>query len=142
MSGTSIASEKEHLLKQREELLSDIALLKETLRGEVDVDLEEGDPDVIEREKSAALLAALEARLASVEDALRAMERGTYGICERCGKPIPPERLEVKPEATLCVTCQAEVERLQKRGLLLQQMQQQRPFWGLDMEPELEEEEE
>jgi len=141
MSGTPPAIEKEQLLKQREELLADIALLKETLRGEVDVDLEEGDPDVIEREKSAALLAALEARLASVEDALRAMERGTYGICERCGKPIPPERLEVKPEATLCVTCQAEVERLQKRGLL-QQMQQQRPFWGLDIEPELEEEEE
>lgn len=141
MSGTPITTEKEQLLKQREELLSDIALLKETLRGEVDVDLEEGDPDVIEREKSAALLAALEARLASVEDALRAMERGTYGICERCGKPIPPERLEVKPDATLCVTCQAEVERLQKRGLL-QQMQQQRPFWGLEMEPELEEEEE
>lgn len=141
MSGTPIPDEKEQLLKQREELLSDIALLKETLRGEVDVDLEEGDPDVIEREKSAALLAALEARLASVEDALRAMERGTYGICERCGKPIPPERLEVKPDATLCVTCQAEVERLQKRGLL-QQMQQQRPFWGLEMEPELEEEEE
>jgi RNA polymerase-binding protein DksA len=141
MSGTPITTEKEQLLKQREELLSDIALLKETLRGEVDVDLDEGDPDLIEREKSAALLAALEARLASVEDALRAMERGTYGICERCGKPIPPERLEVKPEATLCVTCQAEVERLQKRGLL-QQMQQQRPFWGLEMEPELEEEEE
>ncbi|MCS7040352.1 MAG: TraR/DksA C4-type zinc finger protein [Anaerolineae bacterium] len=141
MTGTPITTEKEQLLKQREELLSDIALLKETLRGEVDVDLEEGDPDVIEREKSAALLAALEARLASVEDALRAMERGTYGICERCGKPIPPERLEVKPDATLCVTCQAEVERLQKRGLL-QQMQQQRPFWGLEMEPELEEEEE
>lgn len=141
MSGTPIPAEKEQLLKQREELLSDIALLKETLRGEVDVDLEEGDPDVIEREKSAALLAALEARLASVEDALRAMERGTYGICERCGKPIPPERLEVKPDATLCVTCQAEVERLQKRGLL-QQMQQQRPFWGLEMEPEIEEEEE
>lgn len=141
MSGTPTAIEKEQLLKQREELLADIALLKETLRGEVDVDLEEGDPDVIEREKSAALLAALEARLASIEDALRAMEHGTYGICERCGKPIPPERLEVKPDATLCVTCQAEVERLQKRGLL-QQMQQQRPFWGLDVEPELEEEEE
>jgi DnaK suppressor protein len=141
MSETPTAIEKEQLLKQREELLADIALLKETLRGEVDVDLEEGDPDVIEREKSAALLAALEARLASIEDALRAMEHGTYGICERCGKPIPPERLEVKPDATLCVTCQAEVERLQKRGLL-QQMQQQRPFWGLDVEPELEEEEE
>lgn len=109
--------EKELLLEQRQKLLDDIEILKETLRGEVDVDIEEGDPDVVEREKSLALLSALEARLASIEDALKAIERGDYGICERCGKEIPEERLEVKPEATLCITCQAEVERLKKRGI-------------------------
>lgn len=127
--------EREQLLLKRQELQQDIALLQESLRGEVDVDLDEGDPDVVEREKSVALLAALDARLASIEDALRAMERGTYGVCERCGKPIPPERLEVKPEATMCVTCQAEVERLLKRGLVVQ-----RPRWGLDAEPGMEDE--
>lgn len=110
--------ERKRLLRQREELLYDIAALKETLKGEVDVDVEEGDPDVIEREKSVALLATLESRLAAVDDALKAIELGTYGICERCGKPISPERLEVKPEATLCVTCQAEVERLRRRGIV------------------------
>lgn len=116
MNPDTISDEKEQLLAQRRDLLYDIAALKETLKVEVDVDVEEGDPDVIEREKSVALLATLQARLAAVNDALRAIDRGTYGICERCGKPISPERLEVKPEATLCVTCQAEVERLRKRG--------------------------
>ncbi len=131
-----LSSEREQLLNQRHELLSDIQLLKESLLGEVDVDLDEGDPDVVEREKSAALLSTLEVSLASVEDALRAIDRGTYGVCERCGKPIPPERLEVKPDATMCVNCQTEVERLQRRGLVVQ-----RPRWGLDVEPGLQEEE-
>lgn len=135
LDSATLTPERDHLISQRGELLSDINLLKESLLGEVDVDLDEGDPDVVEREKSAALLSTLEASLASVEDALRAIERGTYGVCERCGKPIPPERLEVKPDATMCVNCQTEVERLQRRGLIIQ-----RPRWGLDVEPGLEEE--
>ena len=118
--------EKELLLDQRQKLLDDIEILKETLRGEVDVDVEEGDPDVVEREKSLVLLTTLEARLASIEDALKAIARGDYGICARCGKEIPAERLEVKPEATLCITCQAELERLQRRGIPVQ-----RRSWGM-----------
>jgi len=118
--------EKDLLLNRHQKLLDDIEILKETLRGEVDVDVEEGDPDVVEREKSLALLSALEARLAAIEDALKAIERGDYGICERCGKEISAERLEVKPEATLCITCQAEVERLKKRGIPVQ-----RRSWGM-----------
>ncbi|NOZ73689.1 MAG: conjugal transfer protein TraR [Chloroflexi bacterium] len=117
MINDSTSKEKEELLARRASLLADIEALKETLRGEVDIDVDEGDPDVIEREKSVALLATLEAQLAATEDALNAIEKGTYGICERCGQPISPERLAVKPEATLCVKCQAEVERLQKRGM-------------------------
>ncbi|MCP4167543.1 MAG: hypothetical protein GY759_16860 [Chloroflexi bacterium] len=112
-----VTPEKEQLLEQRLSLLKDIERLRETLRGEVDIDVEEGDPDVVEREKSVALLATIEARLASVDDALKSIERGTYGICDRCGNDIPAERLEVKPDATLCVSCQAEVERLRKRGI-------------------------
>ena len=116
MDNDIIQQEKEELERQHEALLQDIDILKETLRGEVDMDVEEADPDVVEREKSIAILAAMEERLASIKDALRAIERGTYGVCERCGKEIPIERLQVKPDATLCVTCQAEVDRLRKRG--------------------------
>ena len=48
----------------------------------------------------------LEREQEQVEAALQAREAGTYGICQRCGKTIPPERLEARPEATLCVDCQ------------------------------------
>ncbi len=41
-----------------------------------------------------------------VAAAMRARERGTYGICQECGTQIPPERLAARPEATLCVDCQ------------------------------------
>ena len=112
-----IEKNKQELLAERDRLLEDIALLKETLQGEVDMDVEEADPDIIEREKSATLLEAMEAKLADVEHALKVIEAGQYGICERCGAEIPQERLEVKPEATLCIKCQGEVERLLRRGV-------------------------
>ena len=41
--------------------------------------------------------------LGKVEHALERIEAGKYGNCEVCGKPIPVERLEVLPYATLCV---------------------------------------
>ena len=47
---------------------------------------------------------------AQVQDALRARAVGTYGTCQECGQQIPPERLEARPEATLCVDCQRRLE--------------------------------
>ena len=46
-----------------------------------------------------------EAVLAAIEKALRKIDEGTYGICERCAKPIAPERLEALPYAELCIDC-------------------------------------
>lgn len=45
-----------------------------------------------------------------VEAAIRARESGTYGVCQECGHAIPPERLQARPEATLCVDCQRRLE--------------------------------
>lgn len=109
---------REQLLEEERQLLHEIATLDQAVRSsEVDVELEEGDPELMEREKNVALLTALRRRLESVRAALRAMEQGTYGICERCGAEIPIERLEIYPDTSLCVKCQAEVERLIKRGM-------------------------
>ena len=49
---------------------------------------------------------AAESALVEIEGALRRLEQGTYGTCERCTKPIPWERLEVLPMAGLCTPCQ------------------------------------
>ncbi|MGE5851491.1 MAG: TraR/DksA family transcriptional regulator [Candidatus Methylomirabilota bacterium] len=46
--------------------------------------------------------------LARAEEKIR---DGTYGLCESCGKPIPPARLQILPEALLCVRCAEQTER-------------------------------
>jgi RNA polymerase-binding protein DksA len=118
MRPNKIETEREKLETERVAILDDIEHLKEWLQGEVDVDADEGDPDLAEREKNLALLMVMERKLESVNMALRAIDKGLYGICERCGQPIDPARLEVRPDATLCLDCQREVERIAKKAAL------------------------
>ena len=40
-----------------------------------------------------------------VDAAIERMEKGTFGTCESCGDAIPPERLDARPVARLCVAC-------------------------------------
>jgi DnaK suppressor protein len=49
---------------------------------------------------------SLETKLAAINAALDKIAKGTYGQCAKCGKNIPIERLEIFPEAGLCVDCQ------------------------------------
>ena len=46
--------------------------------------------------------------LGTVEAALKRLDEGTYGICMSCGNPIPPERLEFRPNAVRCVACKEQ----------------------------------
>ncbi len=116
MEGTvNLEREKARLLEEKAEVEKELEKLRESLKSEVEIDIDGLSPDLYERDKTVALIESLEFRLASIERALRAIERGTYGICERCGSPIDPARLEARPDATLCLKCQAEVERLLKR---------------------------
>ena len=118
MRKIDINAERMELTKEREAIQDDIKHLREWLQGEVDVDADEGDPDLAEREKNLALLMAMERKLESVNAALRAMDKGMYGVCERCGKQIDPARLEVRPDATLCLDCQREVERIARKAAM------------------------
>lgn len=108
--------EQQLLLKDKAQAEAELEHLRESMRSEVDTDPEEGDTEIFEREKNAALIAVLQRKVKDIDAALRSMEMGHYGICERCGNPIEPGRLEVKPDATLCLGCQREVERLSRRN--------------------------
>jgi DnaK suppressor protein len=66
-----------------------------------------------ERENTMQVLDWLVDRSESLNRALRRLDEGTYGICESCGNPIPPKRLLARPEATMCLDCQAESDRRQ-----------------------------
>ena len=93
------------------------------MQAEVDVEPDEGDAEIFEREKNAVLIGVLDRRYQDIEAALKSIDKGSYGTCARCGNAIEVERLEVKPDATLCITCQGEVERLAKRNRPSRQVQ-------------------
>ena len=67
--------------------------------------------DAMEREK-AFLFASTEGRiLMEINEALRRLYRGDYGVCESCGEPIARARLEAMPYARLCLACKTKEER-------------------------------
>ena len=64
-----------------------------------------------DREMASTLEDGEEARLKAIEAALRRIDNGTYGTCQRCGKDIAEERLEALPYAELCIDCKRLSER-------------------------------
>jgi RNA polymerase-binding protein DksA len=55
---------------------------------------------------SHALQSFEEKQLIQIDIALEAIAQGNYGSCQHCRRPILPERLQVMPNATMCVSCQ------------------------------------
>jgi len=65
----------------------------------------EGVPLSAEWSRLTGLSDAAAAKLRQIDEALARLDAGTYGICARCGEPIPAARLEVRPFAEYCVAC-------------------------------------
>ncbi|MDW8153833.1 MAG: TraR/DksA C4-type zinc finger protein [Armatimonadota bacterium] len=108
------------LLAERDRLLRELAAMDRQLRqveelGLVEQSSEDDYGDVaaeaVEREKGFALETSVQGMLRMVEDALRKLDAGQYGICERCGQSIDVERLRALPFARLCIRCKTEEER-------------------------------
>jgi DnaK suppressor protein len=108
---TQAQADIEKLELSRQEILEDLEHLRADLRSLAEPSADETDIDAYEREKTWALVQRLERKLESIEHALRMARAGTYGTCENCGNRIDPARLEVLPEATLCLDCQRQIER-------------------------------
>jgi RNA polymerase-binding protein DksA len=64
-----------------------------------------------ERQHEISVAANARGSLRQAEHALEQLEAGTYGICENCGNPIGKLRLQARPRATLCMTCQEKQDR-------------------------------
>ncbi len=53
--------------------------------------------------------------LLQIDEALRRIESGSFGECERCGEDIAEARMKANPATTLCIDCKAELESEQQR---------------------------
>ena len=92
----------------QEELASlrdQIETLEEALETRPEYGMGKGDPAITQWELDQAMLKRLQEKAEKLEQALQRLEEGNYGICERCGKRINPNRLAVLPDTTICVSC-------------------------------------
>ncbi|HEX8858197.1 MAG TPA: TraR/DksA C4-type zinc finger protein [Actinomycetes bacterium] len=110
-----LEEERQRLLGVRADLLGDAETTGDGASvGELaDYDQHPGDvgTEVFEHEKNVSILEQVNAQLSDIDAAFERLERGSYGICEACGRPIEPARLEERPFARFCLEDQQRVER-------------------------------
>ncbi len=106
--------ERERHLRAAEELQAEadtLALEREPGDTQFDEESGEGDTLTVERERDLALSASNRQVVDEIDEALRRMDEGTYGVCATCGDKIALARLEVLPYAQLCIACKSRGER-------------------------------
>jgi DnaK suppressor protein len=112
---------RKQLVEEREELQRQASEIEEAsfgtpqseLTGEVSFDEEYADAGTatFERERDLSLTNNIRDLTEKIDRALDRIEQGTYGLCERCGKPIEKARIKALPYATLCIKDKQAEER-------------------------------
>ncbi len=93
-------------LKERlADLLERTEVIEDDLRHPLDDDWSEQAVDLADDEALEGVDEVLRAEIQQIRFALMRIETGTYGVCAKCGKEIPRDRLEARPIATRCVEC-------------------------------------
>ncbi|MFC1899318.1 TraR/DksA family transcriptional regulator [Chloroflexota bacterium] len=100
-----LESEKKRLEAQLEQLEASVRSADETREGSPYGKREEEAAETQEFEHRLTLDKRIREQMAAVEHALHKFEDNTYGLCESCGKPMDPARLEALPHARRCITC-------------------------------------
>lgn len=123
--GARLRRYKERLLKERERIVSQIGTM-EISEGDSGLSVSQTDSvgelsaydnhpadlgtELFARSLDLGLRDNQRTLLAKIDDALKAIDDGAYGVCSICGKPIGDERLDVIPYTTLCVDCKSAEE--------------------------------
>ncbi|NYF98333.1 TraR/DksA family transcriptional regulator [Janibacter cremeus] len=102
-----LEQERRATLQRLSVLTDDFTALVEASEGSNADD--EHDPEgatiAFERSQVDAFVRQGRAHLEEIDAALERLDRGDYGTCEQCGRPIGPGRLEARPTARRCIDC-------------------------------------
>jgi DnaK suppressor protein len=108
----ALVERRDELQAEYDQSLTEITeLQRERLADSAGDDQADAGTKTFEREQEITLANNLLERITQVERAIDRLGEGNYGWCERCGNPIPVERLAAFPSATLCVSCKQLEER-------------------------------
>jgi len=105
---SSLEQEQRRLTEELEQLKGSVRPADERREGSPFGKREEEATESFELEKRLALEKRIKDQLAGIEHALHKFDEGTYGLCDECGQPIDPARLEALPQASLCLSCKAK----------------------------------
>ena len=103
-----LESEQKRLIEELEHLKSSVRPADERREGSPFGKREEEATESFELEKRLTLEKRIIDQLAEVAHTLHKFEEETYGLCDSCGQPIDPARLEALPQASLCLNCKAQ----------------------------------
>ena len=144
-----LEKQKDRLLQLRDSMLdSMMGVAKDNLRTRAEgseasafgMHQADAGSDAYDRDFALSLLSQEQDALYEIEEALKRIDLGTYGICEMSGKPIAHPRLEALPFARYTVECQSQIE---KQGKVTRARVPVTSLFGLtDEEPSESEEEE
>jgi len=124
-----IRKQKEKLLNLRDAMVDSMAgVAQDTLRSRAEgseasafgMHQADAGSDAYDRDFALSLLSQEQDALYEIDQALKRIELGTYGICEMSGKPIPHARLEAIPFARFTVECQSQLEKQNKASRVRQ----------------------
>ena len=102
---------REELIADRARLVAVVANLHgESLPQSEGINLEEDGTELMSQLQGLNSASDVESRIRQIDAAIRSIDAGTYGYCERCGNMINPQRLRALPSAKTCIRCQAEAE--------------------------------
>ncbi len=103
----ALMCEKERLERELKESQAGLKTSQAEMAGENDFEEEyaESGTATFEREKELSIEMNILDLLEQVNSAIERLERGKYGFCLRCGKPIGKQRLRALPYAELCIDC-------------------------------------
>ena len=104
----------QHLLELREQLVKQMSGLAEESAQELagySLHMADSGTDNFDRDFALSLLSSDQDAVYEIEEALKRIEKKTYGVCELTSKPIPRARLEAIPWTRFTVEAQAQLER-------------------------------
>ena len=102
-----ITRRKEQITARIKELTENMRKISDDLDQPLPADLEDQAIDLEDDEVLSGLGRAHEQEVRWLNQALKRIADGSYGICHKCGADIMPERLDAVPYAALCRTCAA-----------------------------------
>jgi len=124
-----VRKQKDKLLQLRDAMVDSMAgVAQDTLRSRAEgseasafgMHQADAGSDAYDRDFALSLLSQEQDALYEIDQALKRIELGTYGVCEMSGKPIPHARLEAIPFARFTVECQSQLEKQSKQSRVRQ----------------------